>query len=136
MRLLDRGFLPHMLSLALALTPADVDDEPDIPRWRKVLTTVKKKIPPFVVDFWLRTVDPDFSTPPKQGRDLYIYTFPLQMFLLLWILLGYSQMFDSELDAGGFTSNKLSGFMVRAAQRDLRGCPDGRDVARVTVLSM
>ena len=35
--------------------------------------------------------------------------------LVLWILLGYSAMFDNELDAGGFTSNKLSGFMVRHA---------------------
>jgi ammonia channel protein AmtB len=46
-------------------------------------------------------------------RDLYIYTFPLQLLLLLWILFGYSIMFDSALESGGFTSNKLSGFMVR-----------------------
>jgi hypothetical protein len=55
-------------------------------------------------------------------RDLYIYTFPLQLLLLLWILFGYSVMFDSALESGGFTSNKLSGFMVCAPSNQQGVC--------------
>ena len=99
-------------SLAFAIIAADVEDAEDLPKWKRVLLLVKSKVPPFMSEFYLRTIDPDYCMPPKRGRDLYIYTFPLQLFLLVWILFGYSAMFDSELDAGGFTSNKLSGFMV------------------------
>ena len=48
-------------------------------RWRKVVGRIKARIPPFALEFYSRTVDPDYGSPPKIGRDLYIYTFPLQM---------------------------------------------------------
>jgi hypothetical protein len=55
----------------------------------------------------------DYGNLPKRGRDLYIYAFPLQFLLLVWILAGYMGFVEGASDvSSSLASNRLPGDMV------------------------
>jgi hypothetical protein len=43
----------------------DVEPEVKVPLWKRL---TDKFVPKPALSFWLRTVDPDFASPPKNGR--------------------------------------------------------------------
>lgn len=76
------------------------------------LAVIKKLLRPGV-SFWRRATEMDFGRLPKRGRDLYIYTFPLQFLLLIWILAGYMGFVEGGSDvSSSLASNRLPGDMV------------------------
>lgn len=100
-----------------------------------LISRIKARLPAGMLQYWKRSVDADYGPIPKPGRDLYIYIIIVQLFMLVWILLGYRRVLVvfkavysdqayvcvcvcssfAEIGQGisaGLTSNRLSGQMV------------------------
>ena len=67
--------------------------------------------------YFCSAIDPDITTPPKPGRDLYLWVFILQLFTLLYVMFAYNYIADAG-GAGGLSEelsyNQLQSTMVLA----------------------
>ena len=67
--------------------------------------------------YFCSAVDPDITTPPKPGRDLYLWVFILQLFTLLYVMFAFNYIADvgSSADLSEELSyNQLQSTMVLA----------------------
>ncbi len=110
-------FLPHSCAHAHSgcqLLPPDKVSQRFLAQRGDVHTFARALLPPVLLRWWLRVVDPGELGVDSPGRDLYIETFCVQLLGLLCIIFGYTTMvqFEGDTLASQLQNNQFSGSMV------------------------